>query len=401
MTLRLDAPPSKSMTQRGLVIAALGEEPTRIEGPLDCDDSRVLIEALRAFGCEIDVGETLIDVRPGTLTTPKGTLRLGNAGTATRFTACLSLLCDGPFVVDGDGPMRRRPVGPLGTALAALGVAVSYLEKPGCPPIRLERQGVPAERVTIHSSLSSQYASGLAMVAPLLPRGLSLELDGELVSLPYLDMTLAMMTRAGAEVARQDRLLTIAGRGYGQPGTIAIERDWSAAACLLVGAQLSGRDIQLPGLTSPPESLQGDSAIVDLLAALSEGQTTFELTHTPDLIGPLTAACLFADEPVRIRGAAHTRAKECDRVAVLCRELGKTGAQLTAQDDGLDVEPLRTVSASPCLLDPASDHRMAMTFGLVSLRLPEIQVANPECVAKSFPDFWEALAQLSAAPCPV
>ncbi|MBW2459322.1 MAG: hypothetical protein JRI68_32820 [Deltaproteobacteria bacterium] len=294
--------------------------------------------------------------------------------------------------------MRRRPIEPLGAALAALGVEVSYLGQPGCPPIRLQRQAAPAGRATIHGSQSSQYASGLAMVAPLLPRGLTLELDGELVSLPYLDMTLAMMGRAGAEVARQDRLLTISGRGYDPSGTIAIERDWSAAAYLLVGAQLTGRDIQVRGLTPPPESLQGDSAIVDLLARLSEGQTTFDLTHTPDLIGPLTAACLFAQAPVRIRGAAHTRVKECDRVAVLCRELGKLGAQLTAHDDGLDVEPLPAIPTIRCLLEPASDHRMAMTFGLLSLRIPVIEVATPQCVSKSFPGFWEVLAQLSAAP---
>ena len=174
-------------------------------------------------------------------------------------------------------------------------------------------------------------ASGLALVAPLLAEGLTLELDGQLVSLPYLDMTLAMMGRAGASASRSDRVVTIASSGYRAPSPIVIERDWSAAAYLLTAGRLLDREVEIRDLTPPAESLQGDAAIVDLLDRLGRGQATFDLTHTPDLIGPLTAASLFADTAVRIRGAAHTRVKECDRVAVLCRELAKISRSATSR----------------------------------------------------------------------
>jgi len=403
MSLQLTAPTSKSMTQRALVIAALCEGQTTIERPLHCDDSRYLIGALRAMGCEVTSTETRLDITPAQLVAPQEPVFCGNAGTAVRFGSCLSLICDGVLTVDGNEHMRKRPIGPLGTCLEQMGLRVTYLERDGCPPLRLERRSEPPASTSIDTSLSSQYASGLLMVAPRLAQGLSLELSGALVSMPYVDMTVAMMRRAGAQIERRGRSIVVATGGYRStsPQTLVIEPDWSAAAFVLAAARIAAIDIEVVDLPSPSASLQGDAAFVDMLATLDrspvDGCYQFDLTDAPDLIAPLTAACLFAAAPSRIRGAAHTRVKECDRVAVLCTELSKLGAKLTMHDDGLDIEPLAQPPRGQWSLDPADDHRMAMTFGLVSLRVDGIEVQSPACVGKSFPDFWDVLAQIRAA----
>jgi 3-phosphoshikimate 1-carboxyvinyltransferase len=393
MTCPLVVPASKSMTQRGLIIASLCETTTRLERPLRCDDSSLLVRALQALGCRIEVGDDWIEVEPAPLVAPDSPIGCGNAGTVVRFATCLSLLCEGELLIDGDEPMRRRPIGPLGTALTTMGVEVTYLGRSGCPPLRLSRRQAPPSTTSIDGSLSSQYASGLAMVAPCLPQGLTIALQGQLVSLPYLDMTIAMMRQAGAQVSRQGAELRIDGTGYGHPGVMAIERDWSAAAFLLAAAHILDRDIDLIGLPSSANTLQGDGAFPALLAQLEDNDHSFDLTDTPDLIGPLTVACLFAKAPSEIRGVAHGRVKECDRLAVLCRELTKIGATLNTQHDGLDVTPLATIPKGRWSLDPEGDHRMAMTFAVLSLRVPGIEVSTPSCVDKSFPDFWHVLDQ--------
>jgi 3-phosphoshikimate 1-carboxyvinyltransferase len=398
--MKLEAPGSKSMTQRALLIAALTPAArVRVERPLLCDDSRYLTDLLRAMGTRVEWSEAAIDVRPAPLSAPAAAVFLGNAGTAVRFGACLSLLVDGALAIDGDRHMRRRPLGALGRALGELGVAVRYDGQAGCVPIRLERIAEPPREVAVDMSLSSQYASGLLMVAPRLARGLTLELTGELVSMPYLRMTAAMMARAGARLAWEgERRVTVSPGGYRAPDALEVEPDWSAAAFLIAAARLAARDVEIAGLSPPDRSLQGDAAFAAMLAAVDAGAAELDLTDVPDLIAPLTVACLFADHPVRIRGAAHTRVKECDRVAVLCRELGRVGAVMAAHPDGLDVAPL-TAPANPPAgtsveLDPEDDHRMAMAFGILSLRVPGIVVRNPGCVSKSFPRFWETLAQI-------
>lgn len=394
MTLHLRAPASKSMTQRALIISALCDDDTVIEQPLDCDDSRYLVDALRALGCRIerDADEERISVTPAHLVAPDAPLYCGNAGTAARFGACLSLLCDGALTVDGDEHMRQRPIGALGDTLGAMGVDVQYLERRGCPPLRLERTRRPPDATSVDVSLSSQYASGLALVAPHLAGGLTIVLEGRIVSDPYIDMTVSMMQRAGARASRQDDDIRIEGYGYGAPQRIDIEPDWSAAAFLLAAGRITDREVDVEGLAPPSSSLQGDSVFEEMLDALDAGRERFDLTDVPDLIAPLTAAALFAKQSVQIRGAAHTRVKESDRVAVLCRELGKLGADVRAHQDGLDIAPLGRAPSERVVLDPHADHRMAMAFGVVSLRVPSIEVHAPGCVSKSFPDFWEVLA---------
>ena len=420
MVVHLEAPSSKSMTQRSLLIGALCAEPSLIERALLCDDSRYLSGLLETLGCEIhwtskateggtDTPPHEVALRPAaTWRHPTEAVYCGNAGTAVRFGSCLSLLLDEPLIIDGDPHMRKRPIGALSDSLRHLGVDVRHLEKEGCPPVALHRTKDAPSVVEVDASLSSQYASGLLMIAPRLPGGLTVKLttphDTALVSMPYVDMTISMMRAAGATVDRpaQDTIV-VAGSGYQLPATttrrVPIESDWSAASFLLAAGEIIGTEVVLPGLASPECSLQGDSAFANMLAQIDRAPVNrFDLSDTPDLIAPLVARCLYARHPTEIRGAAHTRIKECDRVAVLCRELSKIGAEMSPLQDGIDMKPLSQAalkdSLAPVTLDPDSDHRMAMTFGIASLRRPGIRVAEPACVSKSFPNFWAALDSL-------
>jgi len=410
MTLELALPTSKSMTQRALVLAALAHEPSTLLGPLECDDARHLRRLLEAFGATFQMHEDgkRLDVTPAAvpLRAPAQAIACGNAGTAIRFGAALSLLADGPIVLDGDEHMRTRPIGPLADALRLLGVEAEFLRSPRCPPLRLERTAAAPAKVTVDTTVSSQFASALLLVAPRLPEGLELELTGSMVSRPYLAMTVAMLQNARVNVAwREPRVIRV------YPGAIAgttttIEVDWSAAAFLLAAAAITGADIAPRGLVPPEASTQGDAAIVGILEQLdTAAENTVCLHDCPDLLAPVTVAALFARKPTRIRGAAHARVKECDRIAVLAREFGKVGAALVEHPDGLDVEPLSgatTMAAgSPVWLDPSDDHRMAMAFGVASLRLPSIAVRNEGCVSKSFPHFWESLARIREHLSPV
>lgn len=383
------------MTQRALVIAALAEGPSEVVRPLLCDDAHHLSGLLEAMGVGVEREEGRWRVTPAPLVAPAAAQVLGNAGTAVRFGSCLSLLCEGPLTIDGNEHMRRRPLGPLTAALQSLGVDARFLARDGCPPVRLERRGEVGAEVRVDGTLSSQYASGLLMVAPRLPRGLVLHLTGALVSQPYLDMTVAMMQRAGAEIGRDGRTITVAPRAY-RGGELAVEVDWSGAAFLLAAGFVLERPVEVPGLPASG-SLQGDAVFADFLTELhAPGPSTFDLTAAPDLIAPLAAAALFAKAPSSIVGAAHTRVKECDRVAVLASELAKVGATIEARDDGLEIEPLTEPRRPDGPLDPHDDHRMAMAFGIVGLRAP-LEIRNPGCVSKSFPDFFDVIAPLQEA----
>ena len=393
MTLQLTCPGSKSMTQRALVIAALAAEPSTLDGALDCDDSRYLVQALRKLGIELRWQGSRIEVEPHKLSGKQQTLYCGNAGTAVRFCSCLATVCDSPMCIDGDERMRQRPIGPLAGALQQLGATVSYGDQEGYPPLTIApAEDTVAARVAIDGSLSSQYASGLLMVAPRLSRGLVLDLTGESVSRPYLRMTVEMMRRAGVRVEWPEAQRLRVAPGSYRGVAWRIEPDWSTAAFILTAAHLTSRSVEIDGLVDVEDSLQGDAEFAEYLERIEadEGQD-FDLTDTPDLIAPLAVAALFANRPTRIRGAAHTRIKESDRIAVLARGFNAVGARVVERPDGLDIKPLREPASGAIVLDPAADHRMAMAFGLLSLRLPNVAVMQPECVSKSFPGFWDVL----------
>jgi 3-phosphoshikimate 1-carboxyvinyltransferase len=384
-------PGSKSHTQRALLITALVPGRSCLSGPLDCDDTRAMRDALQALGVGIVPGEAGWWVDGGRLGAPPRALWCGEGGTVLRFLSALSLVVEGALLLDGSRRLSERPLGPLLDALEELGVSASPAGERRALPLRLERVGPVKQRCIVDAAQSSQFASGLLMVAPLLPRGLTLELQGgPPVSRPYLELTLQTMRDFGARVDWVgDCAIQVEPGGYA-PRTLQIQGDWSSAAFLLAAAMISGRRVHLANLGGA--SAQGDRVIVELLAELERGGSRFDLTACPDLIAPLAAACVFADGPSEITGVAHARLKESDRVAVLAQGLRRAGVTVEERSDGLRITPAKQLH--PASLDPAGDHRMAMAFALLSLKQPGIEIRDPACVSKSFPAFWDALGRL-------
>ena len=390
--IRIFVPGSKSLTQRALVLASLAKGKSVLLGPCVCDDTLHLARALRAMGIIVRMRRDRWEVRSGGALHPaRKRLFLGNAGTAVRFLGALSALVDGEILLDGSEAMRRRPQGELLAALQQLGVRVRAA-RGGRLPVLLRG---PARRrpagLDVEAAVSSQHLSGLLMAAPLLPGGLELRLPRAAVSLPYVAMTGALMRRFGVRVELPGRGRLRVRPGAYRPARVRIEVDASGAAMMQAAAVLSGRKVRIPG--APGKALQGDAvfpAVVRKLA--SPGPKVIDMRRTPDIVPPAVALALFRGGTTRLRGVAHLRAKESDRLAVLAGELRKLGAKIEERRDGLFVRP--AALRGGVRLDPHGDHRMAMTFGLVGLRVRGVRIADRACVTKSFPGFFRELGKL-------
>lgn len=404
--IELDVPTSKSVTQRALLLAALGPGESRIVSPLDCDDSRRLLGALAELGIPIRQSEGALILRGGgRLRTPAGPLDLGNAGTAVRFTSALALLAEGPVRIDGDPAMRRRPMPGLLAALSALGARVEEHGRPGCPPVTitppLDLAQVPPD-VALDASGSSQQLSALMLIGARLPRGLRIRVGGHLPSRPYVDVTAQLLRDFGAVV----RILEGAS-GPSEvvvaPGlrrrTYEVEGDHSSASYPLAAGFLTGVPVRIRNTRQ--DSLQGDRVFTALLERLAQpprasAPRVFDLTHTPDIAPTLATCALFGVGATQLTGCAHLRIKESDRLAVLARGFRALGADLDELEGGLFIRPRELHGG--VALDPAHDHRMAMCFALLGLRLPGIEILDPACVTKSYPGFFDMLARFQTAP---
>jgi len=398
--IQLACPGSKSMTQRAIFLAALSVEPSRVEGALDCDDSSYLSNLLRCLGAEVSWDGNQVGIKPPKKYVGNGEpIFCGNAGTTVRFSSALSLIMDGVLSIDGDHHMRRRPIGGVAQALEKLGVSVSYLINAGFPPIELERRQEIAETLLeIDSSQSSQFVSAILMVAPLIPDGLRVRLSGAVVSRSYLDMTIKMMASAEVDVQWEGSRDIIISPGRYRRLQWEVEADWSAAAFLLTAGAIIRRPVEIAALVDPSHSLQGDSSFVDFEQKISRAKHPIKinLNNAPDLLPPLVCRALFGDQPVTFTDIAHARIKECDRIAVLARELRKIGGSINEYADGMTIHPLNSdlVPKNKVELDPESDHRMAMSFGILSLAYPQVKSREPQCVSKSFPNFWQVLDEI-------
>jgi 3-phosphoshikimate 1-carboxyvinyltransferase len=394
--IEVRVPPSKSVTQRALVLAALGRAPCRIVEPLDCDDSRALSRGLTILGARIDRGAERWTVHPLEVPIPaRGPrLDLGNAGTAVRFVTGLASILDGSYVIDGDEAMRSRPMPGLLGALRVAGIGVEEQGRAGCPPIRLSGKAPVTEspsgplRFGLSAGGSSQELSALLLAGCRLPGGAVVEVAGELPSLPYVELTRAVMRSFGVVVEQGGPGRFLVPAALPDRAEYSVEADWSSASYPLAAAWLTGRPVRVTNLSR--DSLQGDRIFPELLERLSgPGPREIDLTDTPDLAPTLVACALFAAGETVISGAAHLRIKESDRIGVPVRELRKLGADIEERSDGVVVRPKRL--NGPATLDPARDHRLAMAFGLVSLRIPGMEIGDPGCVTKSYPDYWSML----------
>jgi 3-phosphoshikimate 1-carboxyvinyltransferase len=338
---------------------------------------------------------------------PAGDRRLGLGGSATglRLLACAAALREGRTTLDGDASLRRRPAGPLAAPLRALGVRVRA--RRGRPPVVVEGGPAPAPAapVPVDASATSQVASGLLLVAPLLPGGLRIRLGGAPVSEPYLDLTLAALRRAGVRVARRRREFAVPHR-VPRAARIAVEGDWSSAAYPLVAAAILGRRVRVPGLD--PRSRQADRAVLDLLrrAGVPRGADgdgawcdgtgrvrpfAVDLRSAPDLAPAAAALALFAPGESRVTGAAHLRTKESDRIAGCVAAVRALGGRARPTGDGFVV---RGGTPRAGRVDPRGDHRLALAFGVAAAAIPGARLLDRGCVAKSWPSAWRDLAPL-------
>ena len=410
-----EVPGSKSITNRALLIAALADGPSTLSGALFSDDTRYMAGALNQIGIHVagDEQANRFDVEGGGGTFPatSGSLFIGNSGTTARFLTAALTLGHGEFVVDGVPRMRERPIAPLLDALTQLGADATSQEGTGCPPVRVKANGLPGGTCRLAGDKSSQYFTGLLIAAPYAERGVTIEVDGDLVSKPYIEITADVMAAFGVEAEIDTetwKTFRVApGQRY-EGHHYVVEPDASNASYFFALAAATGGEVVVEGLGA--NSLQGD---LDFVFVLEEMGATVEMTDTwTSVKGPeggrlrggdfdfgeisdtsqtLAAIAPFADGPVTIRGVAHNRIKETDRVSAVATELRKLGQEVDEFEDGFTVHP-RPVT--PAAIETYDDHRMAMSFAITGLRAPGVTILDPGCVAKTFPAYFQRLEDL-------
>ncbi len=390
-------PGSKSITNRALLLAGLAKGTSRLTGALKSDDTRYMAEALRAMGVQVDEPDatTFVVTGTGRLLPPAAPLFLGNAGTATRFLTAAAALVDGKVVVDGDEHMRKRPIGPLVEALRSLGVDASTAT--GCPPVTVNGTGrFDKDRVRIDGGLSSQYVSALLMMAAGGNRPVVVELLGEHIgALGYIDLTVAAMRAFGAKVERTSAVTwQIEPTGY-HATDFVIEPDASAATYLWAAEVLTGGAIDL-GVPADAFT-QPDAKAYDLISQFPHLPAEIDGSQMQDAVPTLAVLAAFNETPVRFTGIANLRVKECDRVRALSLGLNNIREGLaTEEGDDLLVasDPSLAGQTLPAEINTFADHRIAMSFALAGLKIGGITILDPDCVAKTFPTYWDVLASL-------
>jgi 3-phosphoshikimate 1-carboxyvinyltransferase len=409
-------PGSKSLTNRALILAALAPGRTRLTNALFSDDSGYLAGALQELGFEVRLdparAEMTITGRGGEIPATRAALFIGNAGTAARFLTAFLTLGAGEFIIDGDERMRQRPIGALAAALEELGANIRTVNPgdgpPASPPLKVLASGLRGGRARVAGETSSQFLSALLMVAPYARGPVELAVAGELNSKPYVDMTISVMDDFGVSVQRDGyECFKIEPAMYRSPESYVIESDASSASYFFAAAALLGGSVRVEGLNR--RSRQGDLAFLEVLERMGctivEHAGGIEVARSGDLIGvdadmrdiPDTAQTLaaiapFASGPTRIRGIASARLKESDRIAATCAELARLGVEVEEHPDGMTIRPCASIR--PGTVRTYNDHRMAMAFALVGLRVPGIQIENPGCVAKTFPEYFKVLEGL-------
>lgn len=409
-------PGSKSITNRALVCAALAEGVSTLSGALDSEDTHVMIDSLRRLGIPVERkaggGQLLVSGCGGKIPATEADLFVDNSGTTIRFLTAMATLGSGTFRLDGVPRMRERPIGDLLSALNQLGADVKSEAGTGCPPVLVRANGLPGGSATIRGDISSQFLSGLLMAAPLAQTNVELKVDGELVSKPYVTMTIGVMREFGAEAHLSGlSRFTIAGQQRYRCCEFAIEPDASAASYFWGLAAVTGGEVTVEGLSR--NALQGDVDFVECLEKMgcrishgSHGITVsgeevqlrgidVDMNGISDTAQTLAVVALFAAGPTTIRGVAHIRHKETDRIADLARELRKLGAGVDELADGLRITPRPLHGA---IIETYNDHRMAMSFALAGMKIPGVVIQNPGCTAKTYPGFFEDLSRLAGNP---
>ena len=395
-------PASKSISARALIITALASAPCeaanlehKLPGLSNADDTKALLKALSH---------------------PSETIDVGAAGTAMRFLTAYLSLQPGTHLLTGSQRMKQRPISILVSALRALGADISYAGEEGFPPLKIKGRQLRSGTVRLSASVSSQYVSALLMIAPTLPDGLTLRLDGVVASRPYIDMTLALLRQFGADAEwTNENTVRVKSATYRLPEGFSVEADWSAASywyeMMALTPDTEAR-IVISGLQR--DSLQGDSRVAEIFrplgvmttftsegAVLTKGPSTttplaLDLTGQPDLAQTLVATCAMLQHPFTFSGLRSLRIKETDRTAALQNELRKLGCTLEAVgDDVVRFFPKASQPDESPVISTYEDHRMAMAFAPCAYKFPGLTIENPEVVSKSYPDFWHELSNFA------
>ncbi|HEX5392730.1 MAG TPA: bifunctional 3-phosphoshikimate 1-carboxyvinyltransferase/cytidylate kinase [Rhodocyclaceae bacterium] len=417
-TVRL--PGSKSISNRTLLLAALSEGVTDIHDLLDSDDTRVMLASLKQLGVGLEstgINRWRVTGVGGPFPVKQADLFLGNAGTAFRPLTAALALSQGHYTMSGVARMHERPIGDLVDGLRQIGADVRYLGNEGFPPLDVRPADVKLTApIKVRGDVSSQFLTALLMALPLTGQEVVIELVTELISKPYIEITLKLMARFGVTVQRDgwERFTIPAGQRYMSPGVIHVEGDASSASYFLAAGAIGGGPVRVEGVGR--DSIQGDVAFADALAAMGakiemgpnwietrapiDGKLKafdLDLNHIPDAAMTLAVAALFADGPCTLRNIASWRVKETDRIAAMAAELRKVGATVEEGPDWLRVSAphasLLTPHASIATYD---DHRMAMCLSLAALGGVPVRILDPKCVGKTFPDYFDAYAQVTA-----
>lgn len=405
---RIRVPGSKSLTNRALVCAALARGESRIINASDSDDTKLLINGLNQLGILVrrDEGTLVVEGRGGEVFAPKFPIPVDNAGTTFRFLMALAALADGPVAFEVDQRMAGRPVEEYVAAMKELGITAERSQIP--TRLVVDGRSATGGSAAVQSDRSSQFLSALLMTGGYLKEGVALSAQGEMVSRPFVRMTMSVMSAFGVGVEEREAFCVAAGAAY-TPTVYVVEPDAACAGYFLAAAAVTGGEVHVEGLAAAAASrLQADVQLIDVLAEtgcdvrqeggaiIARGPEVLravdvDMSDAPDAVPTLAVVALFANGTTRLRDVSHLRYKESDRLAALTEELRKLGSSVGAEEDALVIEPAALHGAQ---LDTYDDHRLAMSFAIIGLRVPGISIENPRCVKKSFPAFWREFEKL-------
>ncbi|MEO3747510.1 3-phosphoshikimate 1-carboxyvinyltransferase [Plantactinospora sp. B5E13] len=402
----VQVPGSKSVTARALFLAAAADGTSRLRAALDSDDTQAFRDGLRTLGYQVtEAGaDWLVDGHPAGPPAGDADVYCRDAGTAARFLPALAAVGHGHYRFDASAQMRRRPVGPLATALRDLGADLHFAQAEGHLPLVVDATGLRGGHLRLDASVSSQFLTALLMAAPLMADGLTIEVT-DLVSRPYVEMTVTMMADFGVTVRTVGNTFTVPPQRYAARG-YDIEPDASTASYFFAAAALTGQTVTVPGLGK--NAMQGDVRFVEALRAMGAevvveenrttvtgtgrlGGLTVNMRDISDTMPTLAAIAPYADGPVRIEDVANTRVKECDRLEACATNLRAMGIEVATGDDWIEIHP---GTPRPALIDCHADHRIAMAFSVAGLRADGLVLDDPECVRKTFPDFHRVFGDL-------
>lgn len=403
-------PGSKSYTNRALITAALADGESVITNALFSDDTKYMASNLNILGILVEEEQNdnkfIVHGKGGVIPVKRANLFVGNAGTAMRFLTAMLTLGKGVYEIDGVARMRQRPIQDLLDGLNQLGADVASKHNNGCPPVIIKGKGLAGGSATVKGDLSSQYFSAMLMASPYAKQDVSIKVNGNLVSKQYVEMTVALMYRFGVKVENSEykSLFVKSGQRY-KPIHYEVEADASAASYFFAAAAITGGMVRITGIGS--NSLQGDVHFVDVLKNMGckvrmssnwievQGNTLrgvdVDMNDMPDVVQTLAAVAVFATGKTRVRNVKNMRIKETDRIAAVVTELRRLGISTVEYEDGFEIEPSKP---QPSEIETYDDHRMAMSFALIGLRANGISIKHPECISKTFPDYFQRLEAL-------